>query len=276
LYAAAGIRTATERVAAVAFCCDRLMEAPLHVAASSLLRNLHPEYTAHFYFLLTGFSASAIGRLRRTLDYNGRSYTMNLLETSGTGKFREFQSLYGSFATYYRLLLPDLVQEERLVYFDSDTQIEIDVSPLFEVDMGSKAMGFMVDGSVSSALDCAFQVSIGRSPEGPAFNSGVMLFNLPEWRNQRCSEKLVSFGRKHGAELISHDQSILNALFAEDCYRLDARYNVKVYATTDPKRVPAAGVFHFVGSPKPWDIGGRLLPVAAEHDAVGRVVVIRH
>src|SRR5208282_900453 len=55
------------------------------------------------------------------------------------------------------------------------------------------------------------------------------------------------------------DQSILNALFAEDCYRLDARYNVKVYATTDPKRVPAAGVFHFVGSPKPWDIGGRLL-----------------
>ena len=250
---------AAERIAAVAFCADQYMEAPLHVAASSLLRNLRADYTARFYFLLTGFSEAAIARLRRTLNATGRTYTMKILGTHDTGLFRGFRPLHGNLAPYYRLLLPELVQEERLLYLDADTRIELDVSPLFELEMGSKATGFVVSGTVSSALDGAFHLSIGRDAEAPAFNSGVMLFNLPEWRRQDCSARTFAFGRKYSTELISHDQSILNALFAENCLCLDPRYNVQVLGTTAPEAIPANGVFHFVGNPKPWDIGGRLL-----------------
>jgi lipopolysaccharide biosynthesis glycosyltransferase len=255
-----------QRVAAVAFCTDRFMEAPLHVAASSLLRNLHPEYSARFYLLLTGFSSKDIGRLRRTLDAAGRTYTIEILETSGAARFEGFPSLHGNYTTYHRLLLPDLVQqEEHLLYLDSDIQVKTDVSPLFEMNMESSVIGFVVDGVVSTALDSKFLLSLGRPPDGPTFNAGVMLLNLPEWRRQDCSSRVFAFCRKHSGQLINNDQSALNGLFAEECYRLDPRYNLKFFPTTDPRDMPSNGIFHFVGSPKPWDIGGRfLMPHAAQ------------
>lgn len=255
--------SARERVAVVAFCTDSFMEAPLHVAASSLLRNLHPDYTARFYFLLRGFPAKNIRFLRRTLDGTGRTYTANFLETSDGNMFRNFRPLHGNYTPYYRLLLPDLVQEDRLLYFDSDTQVALDVSPLFEVDMQSKAMGFVVDGILSMALESEFYLSLGKPPEGPSFNSGAMLFNLPEWRRQDCSARIFSFCQDHSAHLMSADQTVLNALFSDDCFHIDPVYNIKVYGTSDPAKIPSKGVFHFLGSPKPWDIGGRhLLPRA--------------
>ncbi len=250
---------AAERIAAVAFCADQNMEAPLHVAASSLLRNLREDYAARFYFLLTGFSEAAIARLRRTLNVTGRAYTMKILETRDTGIFRGFRPLHGNYTPYYRLLLPELVEEQRLLYFDSDMQIKVDVSPLFEMDMGSKAMGFVVSGVVSTSLESKFFLSLGKAPDGPAFNSGAMLFNLPEWRRQDCSARVLAFCREHSAQLAAADQTALNALFANDCFRLDPCYNVVVHGTTAPETIPASGVLHFVGSPKPWDIGGSLL-----------------
>lgn len=235
------------------------MEAPLHVAASSLLRNLHPDYTARFYFLLPGFSKNAIDCLRRTLSSTGRDYTMNVLENFDTSILRGLRPLHGSYTPYYRLFLPDLVHEERLLYFDSDMRIKIDVSPLFEEEMGSKAMGFVVTGTISKALESKFFLSLGKAPGDPAFNSGTMLFNLPEWHRQECSVRILAFCRKHRTQLATADQTALVALFASDCFHLDVRYNVAVYGTTAPEAIPVTGVLHYLGSPKPWDIGGRLL-----------------
>jgi lipopolysaccharide biosynthesis glycosyltransferase len=135
----------------------------------------------------------------------------------------------------------------------------VDVSPLFETAMESKAMGFVVSGTVSMALESKFFLSLGKAPDSPSFNSGTMLFNLPEWRRQDCSTRVLAFCREHSAELAAADQTALNALFANDCFRLDPQYNVQVLGTTAPEAIPANGVFHFVGSPKPWDIGGSLL-----------------
>jgi lipopolysaccharide biosynthesis glycosyltransferase len=235
------------------------MEAPLHVAASSLLRNLRTGYSATLYFLLTGFSARDINRLRRTLDGTGRTYTMKLLEAPDTAVFRGFRPLHGNLTPYYRLLLPDIVDEDRLLYFDSDTQINIDVSPLFELDMGSNAAGFVVDGIVSAMLESSFFLSLGKAPDGPAFNSGTMLFNILEWRRQDCLRRILAFCREHSEQLVTADQTALNAVFGGDCYRIDPRYNIKMYQVKGAEASSANGVLHFVGSPKPWDIGGRFL-----------------
>lgn len=252
-----------DHVAAVAFCTDKFMETSLHVAAFSLLRNLRSDYNARLYFLLERFSAADIECLRRTLDSAGHPYTMKLLQADGSHAFAGFPRLHGNLAPYYRLLLPDLVDEDRLLYLDSDTRVDIDISPLFEHDMGQYPAGFVVSSTVDFALDREFQFSIGRSPDQPAFNSGVCLFNIVEWRRQNCSERVRSFGAAHKKGLISHDQSLLNALFADDCYRLDARYNINMGGTFGPHAQPPSGILHFVGNPKPWDLGATLvLPYA--------------
>jgi len=241
---------------AVAFCADRYMEAPLHVAASSLLRHLHSDYTAHFYFLLAGFSPGQVQCLRRTLDSVGHAYTMTIVDEKEVRLPAELPLLHGSVATYYRLLLPELVDEDRLLYLDSDLEVDIDVSSLFEEDMGAKPVGFVVDGLVSLSLDNKFQRSIGRLPNGPAFNAGVTLFNLPQWHRQKCSLAVWEFASKHRTKLACYDETILNALFADSCYRLRREFNFGVTAGHRGE-VPPSGILHFVGSPKPWDIAAR-------------------
>ena len=235
------------------------MEAPLHVAASSLLRNIRADYSVRFYMVLTGFSTQAVARLRRTLEMTHRSFELNVLDAPDPSLFQGLPPLHGSLATYHRLILPEVVQEPILLYLDSDMQVKTDVSPLFTLDMGTKATGFVVDGTVGSALESQFFFSLGAAPGDPAFNAGTMLFNLPEWRRQNCSQRVFDFCRRHGSRLINRDQTALNALFAKDCLHLDPQYNAKVVPPVDRARVPQTGIIHFVGSPKPWDIGGKLI-----------------
>lgn len=243
----------------MAFCTDQFMEAPLHVAASSLLRNIHTDYTVRFYFVLTGFSSRAVERLRRTLDLTGRAYVMKAVDVPDASLFRSFRPLHGNFTPYHRLILPEVVQEARLLYLDSDMQVRRDVSPLFCLEMGSKAMGFVVNGRVKSALEASFFLSLGAAPDDPAFNSGAMLFNLPEWHRQNCLARILEFCRRHSGQLVAADQTALNALYAKDCFHLDKSYNMGVFPTGSAWSIPENGIIHYVGSPKPWDIGGRLL-----------------
>jgi lipopolysaccharide biosynthesis glycosyltransferase len=253
-----GMAEAPKTAAAVAFCADRFMETPLHVAASSLLRNLRSDYAARFYFLLTGFSERDIDCLRRSLERTSRACSIRILGTQDIHVPAGLPALHGSFTTYYRLFLPELVEETRLLYLDADLLVNVDISPLFEADMGTKPAGFVVGGAVRHSLDGQFQISIGRSPDGLVLNAGVMLFNLPEWRRQRCSAAVWEFGMKHRTELVSHDQSILRALFADDCYHLPPEFNFQLTAESRAQ-IPQAAIIHYVGSPKPWDIGARLL-----------------
>lgn len=247
-----------ERVVAVAFCSDKFMEAPLHVAAASLLRSLHPDYSARLYFLLTGFSDRGMRRLRSTLDRVGRNYTMNLLPAPSPERFTGVRPFYGSHIPYHRLLLPELIEEDRFLYLDSDTQVHIDVSPLFSLDMGDKPVGFVPSGVASKGTVSRFYLSMGLDPQCPIFNSGVMLVNLSEWRRHNCSQAIFDICRKYGNELRTGDETALNVLFARNFYHLDPCYNVRLTRATEAGTVPPSGLFHFLESPKPWDLGGRL------------------
>jgi len=235
------------------------MMVPLHVAAFSLLSNLHPDYVARFYFLLTGFSDRDIGRLLRTLDGAGRAYSMEMLKTAEHSVFHNLGLLHGSSIPYQKVLFPSLVSEPRLLYLDADVQVKTDVSPLFELDMGSKPAGFVMDRVVSRNLESKFLMSIGKSPDSFGFNSGVILYNIPEWRRQECTSRFLAFRREHNADLRTADQTTLISLFADDCARLDSHFNIGVFGTADPEQSITSGIWHYLGSPKPWDIGGRLL-----------------
>ena len=57
----------------VAYCGDRNMEAPLHVAASSLLAHAASDWTIDFHFILSDFSRQQRDRLLQTLELTGKS-----------------------------------------------------------------------------------------------------------------------------------------------------------------------------------------------------------
>jgi lipopolysaccharide biosynthesis glycosyltransferase len=242
-----------DRTFAVAFCADRHVEASLHVASSSLLRNLDPTYLARLYFLLTGFSQARVDLLRKTLDLTGRPYDLRLLALPDSSLFGGFRPLHGSMTIYHRLALPDLVDEERLLYLDSDTLTQMDVSPLAEIDMGDRATGFVITGRAGTSIYREFYLAHGLRADGPQFNSGVMLFNVPEWRRQHCRERFLGFEQKE------YDQPILNVMFSESTCRLPEEFNLQMTPTHRLEGMAARGIHHYVGVPKPWDLGGNFL-----------------
>jgi lipopolysaccharide biosynthesis glycosyltransferase len=67
----------------------------------------------------------------------------------------------------------------------------------------------------------------------------------------------MEFCRKYPDALLAADQTALNALFSRSCFRLDPLFNVRL-STIVRDDLPAEGIYHFVGSPKPWDIFGNL------------------
>jgi lipopolysaccharide biosynthesis glycosyltransferase len=118
-------------------------------------------------------------------------------------------------------------------------------------------MGFVVQSVMGRALEKKFFLELGNEKDDPAFNSGVMLVDSKQWKAQQCTPRLMEFCRTYPDALLAADQTALNALFSKSCFHLDERLNVRL-STIVWDDLPAEGIYHFVGSPKPWDIFGNL------------------
>lgn len=243
-------------VVSVAFCANLRMEVPLHVAALSVLKNLRSERCLKIYVLTSDFPDSSIRDLRKTLNAVNRPYELVILKPD-VSVFQGLKPFHGSLAAYYRILLPELVAEPRFVYLDIDTITTTDISGLFDLDMKGKAVGFLVDGNIGTALENKFFRSLGFADTDPAFNSGVMLVDIEQWKSQNCLDRILTFCRAHPHDLLAADQTALIALFSQDCVSFDAKYNIKLSTIFPEENTNVGGVYHFVGSPKPWDLFGR-------------------
>ncbi len=227
------------------------MEAPLHAAASSLLA--HSTGGIDFYFALSGFDDARRTLLLRSLDLSQRDYRAVFLQEPDPRMFAGLRPFHGNLTPYYRLVLPELVPADRLLYLDSDTICSIDVYPLAELSM-DHASGFVRHGVTNDYIEKAFFAGLGLPPDTPAFNSGVMLFDLAAWRDRKLTSEVLNFCRKHQ----EYDQTALIGTSAGHFMHLDSKYNTHLYTNTPiPDTHANPGIYHFVGSPKPWDIGGR-------------------
>jgi lipopolysaccharide biosynthesis glycosyltransferase len=241
---------------AIAFCADKTMEASLHVAARSALANINPVHRPHIYAMVERFSQKDKALLIRTLDLTRREYDLTFLEPT-PNIFAGLPGLHGQLSCYFRLLLPGAVKENRLLYLDADMLIRCDLSPLFALDMGHEPLGAVIDETVGNTLDKDLRVSLHQSLTDPAFNSGALLFDCAIWRERELLKECLRFGLEYRKQIRVVDQSILNALFAKNCVRLPGQYNAKIF--NHIRHVPTEGVLHYVGSPKPWDLGAKLI-----------------
>jgi lipopolysaccharide biosynthesis glycosyltransferase len=257
---------------AVALCTDLMMEAPLHAAVGSLLA--HASVELDFYFMLNGFDQKRRDLLRQSMEMSGKAYTATFVDEPSPDQLASLRPFHGNRTPYYRIFLPELVPADRLLYLDSDIVSAIDVAPLATLPM-SHASGFVPAGVTDHYIERELFARIGLPADTPAFNSGVMLFDLTAWRAQKLGRETLDFCRKYQ----EYDQTGLIAVSAGCFECLDARYNMPLYTTTElayAREFP--GLYHFVGSPKPWDIGGRqfhsCFSIYAE--ALGKTVWRRH
>jgi lipopolysaccharide biosynthesis glycosyltransferase len=125
-------------------------------------------------------------------------------------------------AVYYKIFFPLLVPKRvsRLLYLDTDMLVIGDLKPLFELDLGGFALGAVYDNYVM------IQPEINIIEEGKYFNSGMLLFNVPKWKDLKLSEKAINFLSEYPSKIKFVDQCALNAVSKDLWLRLPEKYNL--------------------------------------------------
>lgn len=152
-------------------------------------------------------------------------------------------------ATFYRYYIPQLIDEEVVLYLDSDIIITDTLEELFNINLGNNYCAAVLD-------------EIQR--EG--FNAGVLLFNNKLCKKDNISKKLFDFTNEKGKHHILADQYVLNEIFKNRIMYIDKTYNAQIGSNLhwqignkmekliyekDFEKLPK--IIHYTTSEKPWN-----------------------
>jgi lipopolysaccharide biosynthesis glycosyltransferase len=246
----------------IAFAFDEGYADAARVAIESVMDSHRgPELT--FWVLTTEAVASQwSGSLRRQVD--GRARLRVLTADDGYRSLplsRQSSLGYISAAAYLRLFIPHLVPPEvrRLVYLDSDVVVFGDLSPLWDVPLDTAPFAAVPETFLFGDRGGIPGAEPEHDPTAPYFNAGVLVMNLPVWRELRITERCLDYVRQYADQLRMADQDALNLVGYGRWAPLPRRWNWMLYlleSNQDPVPAAEVSVIHFLGPNKPW-IGPR-------------------
>ncbi len=165
---------------------------------------------------------------------------------------------YDSVLNYSRVLLPLVLDVERVIYTDVDILHIKDISSFWAIDLKDKALGAVRDITVNNLgndiKDCeVFNID----PQEPYFNNGLMLMNLSRFREKSYSQKITEFIIKYPHLCRFHEQSAMNIILHDEILLLDPSFNALLTFNCDYEErfMAIEGMnsnLHFITSFKPW------------------------
>lgn len=195
------------------------------VSMFSLLENNKSAEEICFYILGENLTDRSRDKIRMMIKEYGRhviyletTQIIEKLEYLGIPKYR------GSHATNLKLFAVEQINNDidRILYIDSDTIITGNLGDLFLMDMQDIPVMMALD-----SLGCEHKGDIGHLFDEYYFNAGVILFNLPEWKKQKCMEQIVDHIKNERSHYIAPDQDILNRVLKGNIGLLGAEYNLQ-------------------------------------------------
>lgn len=246
----------------IVLCADRRVLPGLHVAAYSLLERMSSLMERTCFSLFSeALTEADVALLRETLERTKKPFTLDLCRIATTA-FDGFPSLNNSRTTYYRLLVPQMLNVERFLYVDVDTLCDVDVSELQMLDMKNFAVGWVPEAPLAHAADSSVSMQLGGSENEYYFNAGVMLVNVQEWRQQQITEQALDYLKNHIPAY--WDQSALNFVLHRKAMKLDTKFNCisnmrKHWPALNRPYGEIGQLVHYLDYPKPWDFMGELI-----------------
>ena len=222
------------------------------------------------YVLTLGLSEENQGKLREIAEHFGRRLIFlnldDLLERIGyevdTGGF--------DISVMLRLFMGDMLPEsvERVLYLDCDTVVLQSLKHLWKEELEGKIVGAVMEPTIYQAV----KESIDLGEDDPYYNSGVLLVDLKQWREQEIQKKLLGFWKSKGGKLFASDQDVINGTLKGQIHTLMPRYNFftnyryfryntlvqlcDAYRAVGKKEFAAAKrkpvIIHFLGDERPW------------------------
>jgi lipopolysaccharide biosynthesis glycosyltransferase len=241
----------------IVFCADRGILAALHVAAKSVLE--HFEGKPEFVILTDELTASEIQTLHQTLDQTAKEYSLDFFQID-CKPFEKFPKLAGRHSTYFRLLIPDFINEAKCLYLDSDVFCARDLSDLACFELRDHPVALVPEAPIEKSPDLLVFKRLGERACGDYFNAGVTLINCERWRKENLKEQCFEFIADNQPPY--WDQSALNFVLHGRIAKLHKHYNRLSNVRSNwpffrPPSNCSRHLVHFVDFPKPWSRFGR-------------------
>ncbi|MEO0882585.1 MAG: glycosyltransferase family 8 protein [Pseudomonadota bacterium] len=172
-----------------------------------------------------------------------------------------------SSATYYRLMIPEIVPQDvhRVIYLDVDLVVTGDIRELWSLDLHGQPIGAVADPGVD-AQNFADRMDLPQAENG-YFNAGVLVIDLDALTEDGL-RPAINILRTRREDCPFMDQDALNAVFWTRWAPVDYAWNIQrvicmrddglaYYAAPDifnPDRRPK--IIHFTTQIKPWHADG--------------------
>lgn len=244
----------------IAFNINHLALEGFGATLTSLCRNCSDTGKLTLWFLCSDFNPSDKQNIQNLLNSEKFNGHFKFIDFDARAQFGSYKSLHGDWTAYGRLLIPVLIPSDTVLYLDADLVIQIDILRLENFAFNGAFLAAAFGSEVKWTLEHKFFIGkLNWSPETACFNSGVLLFNVKAWKDHNIDERWKKLAGNYPNELLSADQTILNAICEGKFARLDARYNnIWDPAWKSPEH-DITSILHFVGSPKPWDVMGAFI-----------------
>lgn len=240
--------------AVVAFATDHKFHYYTGVALYTLIEHSSPERRYEILILADSLTSADSAIFTRLVE--GRpNFSLRIIEMREKIAELGAENFYvGSYAiaNYYRLFLHELLPEyDRVLYLDSDIVVQSDVGELFDTDLGNFMLGAVKDRAATLKEQLEQITYIKKTLKirypGKYFNSGVLLMDLDKMRNSDFSQRIRS-EINSGIAFKFVDQDILNRIFGDKIYYLDATWNHMIQSR---KHTKGKKIVHFPGI-RPW------------------------
>lgn len=159
---------------------------------------------------------------------------------------------------YYRLALPSLALQDRILYLDCDIIVRGDIYPLLRADLGERPVGAVVNPFYNAT-------NIGFDSTDLYFNSGVLLIDRRKWIKLNVSELTLKFLVENTDSLVMPDQDALNGVLRGNWQELHPTFNCQtsMFIRHEDLAAELAGrwdtnflddpvIVHFSSSHKQW------------------------
>jgi lipopolysaccharide biosynthesis glycosyltransferase len=242
----------------VVFTIDNAYVQHLCVALQSLLSN-NPSTKFKIYIISEGLVDKNLSYLKKfTSNYQCEIFFIiindKIFDNLVLG--HHFQK-----ATYYRLLIPEFVNENKILYLDSDLIVTGSIKELYQTNLEDYYVAAVEDPGFDRHLELKMRL------DSHYFNAGVMLLNLKLWKETQLHIKVVDFISSNPSVVRYADQDGLNAIIDGKWKKMHLRYNqLSVLFEEDHKHVlecfsnseieesrKSPVIVHFTGAIKPWD-----------------------
>ncbi len=159
----------------------------------------------------------------------------------------------------WTMVLPNLINVDKLIYLDSDMVVNFSLKELWETELGDNYVAAVED---ANGKKYAKRYKLKGSK---FFNTGTMLINCKKWLADDIPKKAVKIAMQNTGTRWGYDQTVLNQLFEDNVKFLDLKWNlqycpINVWATYNDKKkykkaIQTPSIIHYVGDYKPWKKG---------------------